>query len=99
GPPRAEGLDVQPENMVVSGATKFALRAYVYDQFGQNFVGATKLQAKLFQGSVLAGDSDNNVQTLDDNLTCTTSNSSTCTIVTAAQNDLGTNLACVWIAP
>ncbi len=34
GAPRAEGLDVQPENITVAGASRFSLRSVVYDQFG-----------------------------------------------------------------
>ena len=30
---------MQPENMVVTGASRFSLRGTVYDQFGQPFVG------------------------------------------------------------
>ncbi len=57
--PRAEGLDVQPENSIVSGATRFSLRGTVYDQFGQPLKGNIALQAKCFAGSVLAGNADN----------------------------------------
>ncbi|HEV7861179.1 MAG TPA: hypothetical protein VGR20_00710, partial [Acidimicrobiia bacterium] len=97
GVPRAEGLDVQPENVTVAGASRFNLRGTVYDQFRQPFKGTTTLQAKLFAGSTLAGNGDNNVATLDPSLKCQTSASETCTILTGAQNDLGQNLACVWI--
>ncbi|HEY4409905.1 MAG TPA: hypothetical protein VGO87_08475 [Acidimicrobiia bacterium] len=95
--PRAEGLDVQPENLVVSGASRFSLRATVYDQFGQPFNGNTILQAKLFPGSTLAPTADTNMANLDANLRCSTGTGNTCTILTDAQNNLGQNLACVWI--
>ena len=98
GVPRAEGLDVQPENIVVAGASRFSLRSSVYDQFGQLFKGSTTLQAKLFAGSILAPDGDNNPATVDPSLKCQTNGSDTCTIITGAQNDLGQNLACVWIS-
>jgi hypothetical protein len=98
--PRPEGLDVQPENAVVSGPTRFSLRGTVYDQFGNPYTrGGVKLQAKLFQGSVLAGSADNNLRTLDADLTCNSvPGDATCAILTGVQNDLGTNLACVWLA-
>jgi hypothetical protein len=97
--PRPEGLDVQPETSLVSGATSFSLRGTVFDQFGNPYTkGGVKLQAKLFQGSVLAGSADNSLTTLDPNLTCSTGpGDAACAIFTAAQNDLGTNLACVWL--
>jgi hypothetical protein len=97
--PRPEGLDVQPETSLVSGATRFSLRGTVFDQFGSPYTkGGVKLQAKLFQGSVMAGSADNSLSTVDPNLTCITSpGDAACAILTAAQNDLGTNLACVWL--
>ncbi|MDQ1515076.1 MAG: hypothetical protein QOE80_906, partial [Actinomycetota bacterium] len=97
--PRPEGLDVQPETSLVSGASRFSLRGTVFDQFGNPYTkGGAKLQAKLFQGSVLAAGADNSLTTLDPNLTCTTGpGDAACAILTAAQNDLGTNLACVWL--
>src|SRR5207248_3357275 len=95
--PRAEAFDVQPENVVVSGASRISLRATVYDQFGQPFNVTTILQAKLFPGSVLAPTADTNMANLDSNLRCNTGTGDTCTILTDAQNDLGQNLACVWI--
>jgi hypothetical protein len=98
GTPRAEGVDVQPESIIVAGASRFSLRSAVYDQFGQLFKGNTTLQAKLFAGSVLAPGGDNNVATVDPNLRCQTNGSDNCTILTGSQNDLGQNLACVWIA-
>jgi len=95
--PRAEGLDVQPESIVVTGDTKFSLRGTVYDQFGQPFNGNTTLQAKLFPGSIVAPAADTNMANLDPNLRCNTGTGNTCTILTPTQNDLGVNLACVWI--
>ncbi|HVW33509.1 MAG TPA: hypothetical protein VHL53_13300, partial [Acidimicrobiia bacterium] len=97
--PRAEGLDVGPETAVVAGATRFSLQAVVYDQFGHPFKGNTTVQAKLFPGSVLVGTGDSDVSKLDPALTCNTGGGDGCSILTAAQNDLGTNLACVWISP
>ncbi len=97
GVPRAEGLDVTPENLTQAGASRFSLRGTVFDQFGRPFTGNTTLQAKLFAGSTLDTRDDNNVSSLDPNLKCQTDNSDTCTIFTAAQNELGQNLACVWI--
>jgi hypothetical protein len=88
GAPRAEGLDVQPENITVSGASRFSLRGAVYDQFGSLFKGSTTLQAELFAGSVLT----------DTGLNCQTNGSDTCTMLTGSQNELGQNLACVWIS-
>jgi hypothetical protein len=99
GAPRAEGLDVQPENITVAGASRFSLRSTVYDQFGRVFNGNTTVQAKLFQGSVLANGGDNDVSRVDPALTCSTGGSESCIIITGAQNDLGANLACVWIQP
>jgi hypothetical protein len=98
GNPRAEGLDVQPENLTVSGASRFSLRGTVYDQFGQPFKGNTTLQAKLFAGSVLAPNGDNSVGSLDPALKCQTNGSDGCTVSTGSQNDLGQNLACMWIS-
>ena len=97
GAPRAEGLDVQPENITVSGASRFSLRGVVFDQFGNLFKGSTTLQAKLFAGSALAPNGDNTVASLDPNLKCQTGGTESCTILTSAQNDLGQNLACMWI--
>ena len=97
GAPRAEGLDVQPENITVSGASRFSLRGVVFDQFGTPFKGNTALQAKLFAGSALAPSGDNTVTSLDPSLKCQTGGAESCTILTSAQNELGQNLACVWI--
>ena len=97
GLPRAEGLDVTPETTTVAGGSRFSLRGSVFDQFGRPYNGDTTVRAKLFEGSVLAGGGDNNVASLDPNLKCATNGSHSCTILTAAQNDLGQNLACVWI--
>ena len=97
GAPRAEGLDVQPENITVAGASRFSLRGVVFDQFGTPFRGNTTLQAKLFAGSALNPNSDNTVSSLDPNLKCQTGGAESCIILTGAQNDLGQNLACVWI--
>jgi hypothetical protein len=97
GAPRAEGLDVQPENLTVAGASRFSLRGVVFDQFGVPFKGNTTLQAKLFAGSALAPNGDNTLSSLDPSLKCQTGGTESCTILTNAQNDLGQNLACVWI--
>jgi hypothetical protein len=97
GPPRAEGLDVQPETITVAGASRFSLRGVVFDQFGAPFKGNTTLQAKLFAGSALAPNGDNTVTAVDPSLKCQTGGSDGCTIFTGSQNELGQNLACVWI--
>ena len=95
--PRAEGLDETPKVTVSSRPTRFSLQATVYDQFSQPFRGTTEIKAKLFPGSVLADEYP--PADLAATLTCTTRASATCTMVTPAQNDLGTNLACAWIDP
>ena len=95
GPARPEGLDTQPDDLLAQGASRFSLRATVYDQFGKPFVGATKVDAELFEGSTLAGDNANDVSQPD--LTCTTDNTDACTIVTETQSGLGKNMACVWL--
>jgi hypothetical protein len=102
--PRPEGLDVEPETQLVGGPARFSLRGTVYDQFSNPYAkGGVKLQAKLFQGSFQAlfnnGQfNDDNLSNLDPSLTCTTlPGDSSCTILTAGQSDLGTNLACVWL--
>jgi hypothetical protein len=97
--PRPEGLDVQPENQLLGSPARFSLQGTVYDQFGQPYTkGGVKLQAKLFEGSVLAGGADNDLAKLDGALTCTTAaGSAACAIPTAEQTDLGSNLACVWL--
>ena len=97
GAPRADGLDVQPDNITVAGASRFSLRSVVFDQFGVPFKGNTAVQAKLFAGSAMAPDSDNVVSSVDPALLCQTGGTESCTISTTAQNDLGQNLACVWI--
>ncbi|MEW6472722.1 MAG: hypothetical protein AB1679_10660 [Actinomycetota bacterium] len=95
GPARPEGLDVQPDDLLAQGASRFSLRATVYDQFGKPFVGTTKVDAELFEGSALAGDNAGDVSQPD--LSCTTDNTDACTIVTETQSDLGKNMACVWL--
>ncbi|HYH51582.1 MAG TPA: hypothetical protein VEG38_18720 [Acidimicrobiia bacterium] len=95
GPARPEGLDVQPDDLLAQGSSRFSLRATVYDQFGRPFVGTTKVNAELFEGSRLAGDNASDVSQPD--LSCTTDNSDACTIVTEPQDELGKNIACVWL--
>jgi|GEM_PF-3138752 len=96
---RPEGLDVQPETQLLPPPARFTLQGTVYDQFGQPYTrGGVKLQARLFEGSVLAAGADNNLSTLDSALTCTTAaGSAACSIPTAQQTELGTNLACIWL--
>ena len=97
--PRPEGLDVQPETQLLGSPARFSLQGTVYDQFGHPYTkGGVKLQAKLFEGSVLAAGADDNLSRLDAALSCTTdAGSAACSIPTAQQTDLGTNLACVWL--
>ena len=95
GPARPEGLDVQPDDLLSRGAGRFDLRATVYDQFGKPFAGTTKVDAELFEGSTLAGDNANDVSQPD--LSCTTENADACTLVPGPQDELGRNMACVWL--
>jgi hypothetical protein len=95
GPARPEGVDVQPDDLLAQGTSRFSLRATVYDQFGRPFSGTTKVDAEIFEGSVLAGDNANDVSQPD--LSCTTDNSDACTMVTEPQDGLGRNMACVWL--
>jgi hypothetical protein len=95
GPSRPEGLDIQPDDLLARGASRFSLRATVYDQFGRPFAGTTKVDAELFEGSTLAGDNTNDVSQPD--LSCTTDNADACTMVTDTQDGLGRNMACAWL--
>jgi hypothetical protein len=95
GPSRPAGLDVQPDDLLAQGASRFSLRASVYDQFGRPFAGTTKVDAELFEGSALAGDNAGDVTEPD--LSCTTDNTDACTIVTESQTELGKSMACVWL--
>jgi hypothetical protein len=95
GPPRPEGLDVQPDDLLAQGTGRFSLRATVYDQFGRPFPGTTKVNAEIFEGSALAGDNANDVSQPD--LSCSTEDSDACTMVTEPQEGLGKNMACVWL--
>jgi len=91
---RATGLDVRPEVQFAAPGNRFSAIAVVYDQFRNPFKGNTIVAAELFGGSAL--DTDGNTPSSPD-LTCTTSSSESCTLVTPGQDILGTNLACVWI--
>ena len=48
--PSTVNSTVEPENITVSGASRFSLRSVVYDQFGALFKGNTTVQAELFAG-------------------------------------------------
>jgi hypothetical protein len=98
GPPRASGLDVQPENQYATPGSRFSLTAIVYDQFGQVFRGNgtdTTVNGEFFSGSPL--DQDGNTPSSAD-LHCTTGTQGACSIPTATQTQLGPDLACFWIA-
>jgi hypothetical protein len=92
--PRAIRLDAGPESAVSGPGSRFSYAARVWDQFDNPFLGDTEIRAEYFAGSPL--DADGNTPASPD-ATCRTGASGSCSIPTASQPALGTNLVCIWI--
>ncbi|MDQ3945667.1 MAG: hypothetical protein M3357_11040, partial [Actinomycetota bacterium] len=93
-PPRAIRLDAGPESVVSGPGSQFSYAARVWDQFDNAFLGDTEIRAEYFAGSPL--DADGNTPASPD-ATCRTGANGLCSIPTASQSALGTNLVCIWI--
>ncbi|HEY3238575.1 MAG TPA: hypothetical protein VGL92_03340, partial [Acidimicrobiia bacterium] len=93
-PPRAIRLDAGPESVVSGPGSRFSYAARVWDQFDNAFLADTEVRAEYFGGSPL--DADGNTPGSPD-ATCRTGSSGLCSILTASQSALGTNLVCIWI--
>ncbi len=89
----ATGLDAEPETATATTNSPHTITGYVYDQYGVLFEGNTQVKFEFFQGSV--SDTGNGNSSVPD-LTCTTANSSSCT-VTVNSGFEGTDRLCVWV--
>ncbi len=94
GPARAIRLDAGPESVVSGPGSLFAYSTQVWDQFDSPFAGDVEVRAEYFSGSPL--DADGNTPASPDG-TCHTDANGRCSISTAKQSALGTNLVCIWI--
>ena len=90
----ASGIDAEPESAKSGLDEEHLVTVTVYDQFGEPFVGDTTVNAEFFKGS--PSDTDGNESASPD-LTCATSNSSTCSITFNQTAIPGTDLLCVWV--
>ena len=90
------GLDAEPETDTNNLGENHTITATVYDQFGDPFQGNTQVRFEFFAGSPSdpANDAGNTPATPD--RTCTTLNSSTCSITYTQSTTAGTDLVCVW---
>ncbi|HYO61296.1 MAG TPA: calcium-binding protein [Actinomycetota bacterium] len=90
------GVDAEPETDTNNLGENHTITATVYDQFGDPFQGNTQVRFEFFGGSPSdpAGDAGNTPATPD--RTCTTNNSSTCSITYTQTTTAGTDLICVW---
>lgn len=84
-------LDVEPETATNAAGTNHVITASVYDQAGNLFVGNTTVNFEFFDGSPNDTSSPNAADR-----TCTTSNSSSCSI-TITSSTSGTDLLCAWV--
>ena len=89
----ASGVDAEPESAKSGFDQEHLVTVTVYDQFGEPFVGNTTVNGEFFRGS--PSDTDGNDPVTPD-LTCATSNSSSCSITFAQTVTPGTDLLCVW---
>jgi hypothetical protein len=90
----ASGVDAEPDTDTNNVNDDHQITATVYDQFGAEFVSGTTVSFERFQGSVT--DTDGNTPASPD-ATCTTANSSSCSIDAYTSPDEGTDRWCVWI--
>lgn len=90
------GVDAEPETDTNNLGESHTITATVYDQFGDPFQGNTQVRFEFFAGSPSdpANDAGNTTATVD--RTCTTNNSSTCSITYTQSTTAGTDLICVW---
>lgn len=90
------GVDAEPETDTNNLGEQHTITATVYDQFGDPFQGNTAVRFEFFAGSPTdpANDAGNTPATPD--RTCTTVNSSTCSITYTQSATAGTDLVCVW---
>jgi hypothetical protein len=94
-PPFPSRLEVTPEQQNQPRGAAFALTAKVFDQFGDPAGAGIPVSGELFESSML--DQDGNTPETPDLVGCTTGDDGTCAVGSAAQTELGANLACVWI--
>jgi len=92
----ASGVDAEPESAKSGFGQEHLVTVTVYDQFGEPFVGNTTVNGEFFNGS--PSDRDGNDSDGPD-LTCATSNSSTCSITFDQTAIPGTDLLCIWTGP
>ncbi len=92
--PRATRLDAGPESVVSGPGSRFSYAARVWDQFGNPFLTDTEVRAEYFSGSPL--DTDGNTPASPD-ASCRTGTGGLCSISTASQSALGTDLVCIWL--
>ena len=87
------GLDAEPETATNDTGEEHTITATVFDQFGDAFSGSTQVNFEFFAGSPSDNGDGNSPGTPDD--TCTTNNSSSCSITYTSTNT-GRDLVCVW---
>lgn len=87
------GLDAEPETDSNPTGTDRTITGTIYDQFGDPAQENATISFEFFNGS--PSDTDGNTPASADK-TCTTVNSSTCTVTYTSPN-AGRDLACVWI--
>jgi hypothetical protein len=92
--PRATRLDAGPESAISGPNSRFSFAARVWDQFGNPFLADTEIRAEYFSGSPL--DTDGNTPSSPD-ASCRTGTGGLCSITTASQSALGTDLVCIWL--
>lgn len=90
------GVDAEPETDTNNLGEQHTITATVYDQFGDPFQGNTQVRFEFFSGSPTDAANDAGNTTATPDRTCTTNNSSTCSITYTQSTTAGTDLICVW---
>jgi hypothetical protein len=90
------GVDAEPETDTNNLGEGHTITATVYDQFGDPFQGNTTVRFEFFAGSPSDPANDGGNTTGSPDRTCTTVNSSTCSVTYTQSTTPGTDLICVW---
>ena len=91
----AVGVDIEPETAATSLGENHVLTATIYDQFGEPFAGNSVVSFEFFRGSPT--DTDGSSPSSPD-LSCSTTNASSCTVTYSQTLTPGTDLICGWVA-
>lgn len=89
----AGGIDAEAETATAEEGSTHTITATVYDQFGEPFTGTTTVNFEFFQGSVT--DEDGNTPAQPE-LSCTTDNSSTCSVNYTHTGNATVDRICAW---